>query len=139
MSVTRPMPADLRCYRASVLSTHDGDTFTGRLELLPNLFHEGRVRLARCNAPELGTDAGKAAAAFTAAWLNGSPWPINAALQWRATAPAWPLIIRVIAYDNYGRVLGEVFRPLDGRNLSDDLLASQHAVPMGLTAQLATP
>jgi endonuclease YncB( thermonuclease family) len=139
MSATRPMPSDLRCYRASVLSTHDGDTFTGRVEVLPSLFHEGRIRLARVNAPELATPAGKAALAYAAAWLNGAPAPVNIALQWRGTKAGMPLIVQVLGLDNYGRILGEVFRTIDARNLSDDLLASGNAQPYPLKMQLAVP
>jgi endonuclease YncB( thermonuclease family) len=133
-----PMPSIVRAYRASVLSTHDGDTFTGRLEIFPLLYHEGRVRLARCNAPELSATGGAEAAAFTAAWLGGTPWPINMALRFQlASTLTYPLIVVALGLDNYGRVLGEVYRTMDGRNLSDDLLSSSHAVPYALAQQLA--
>src|SRR5436189_1486728 len=128
--MSAPMPSILRAYRASVLSVHDGDTFTGRLEIFPLLYHEGRVRLARVNAPELSATGGKEAAAFSAGWLGGAPWPINTALRYQlASASIYPLIVVALGLDNYGRLLAEVYRTMDGRNLSSDLLSSGNAVP----------
>jgi endonuclease YncB( thermonuclease family) len=136
--MTAPMPTTLNCHRASVVTTYDGDTFHARSEVLPNLFHEGRVRLARINAPELVTPAGKTAAAFTAAWLRGAPTPINLKLGFKLAAPSpFPLIVQILGLDNYGRLLTEVWRTVDGRNLSDDLLSSGNAVPYALKLQLA--
>jgi endonuclease YncB( thermonuclease family) len=136
------MPTVLNAYRASLIAPSDGDTFRARIELLPFLFHEGRVRLARCNAPELATDAGKASAAFAAAWLAGAAWPINAAPHAHVLAlhPApYPLVLTVLGYDNYGRILAECFRTLDGRNLTDDLLTQGLAQHYPLKMQLAVP
>jgi endonuclease YncB( thermonuclease family) len=134
------MPTTLNCHRASVVTTYDGDTFHARIEVLPDLFHEGRVRLARVNAPELVTPAGKTAAAFTLAWLNGNPMPINLKLGFRGSAPSpFPLVVQVLGLDNYGRILAEVFRTVDGRNLSSDLLSSGNAQPYPLKLQLAQP
>lgn len=124
------MPTTLNAYRASVLLLHDGDTFTGRLQILPNLYHEGRLRLAGINAPELATDAGKLAAAFAQSWLAGAPWPISQALTFAATRADWPLVVQVGNQpDNYGRLISTVWRVSDGRCLNDDILAAGHAVP----------
>jgi endonuclease YncB( thermonuclease family) len=134
------MPTDLNCHRASVIAPYDGDTFRARIEVLTTLFHEGRLRLARVNAPELSTPAGKVAAAFTAAWLGGTPMPINLKLGFKLSASSpYPLVVQVLGLDNYGRILAEVWRTVDGRNLSDDLLSSGNAVVYALERQLAAP
>jgi endonuclease YncB( thermonuclease family) len=131
------MPTTLNCHRAAVLLLHDGDTFTARLSISPNLYHEGRLRLAGINAPELATDAGKLAAAWAQSWLAGAPWPISQALTFAATRADWPLVVQVTGVENYGRLLVLVWRTVDGRCLNEDILAAGHAVPYSV--KLALP
>lgn len=81
--------------------------------------HE-RVRLLRCDAPEVRgptREAGLAATAFTRAWLAD------------AGTDEWNLIVTTRKADSFGRYLGEVVRTSDGANLSTDLLAGGFAIP----------
>lgn len=121
--MTLPMPTDKNVHAATLNYVHDGDTPIMRVELTPTLFYEGRCRMARCNCPELTTPEGQTALAFAQAWFAGG------------TA----FTVRVLGYDNYGRLLTEVWRAPDGSNLSDALIASGNAVVMKLAAQLDTP
>jgi endonuclease YncB( thermonuclease family) len=133
------MPTTMNAFRAAVLEMTDGDTFRARVWVLPDMYWEGKIRLSRVNAPERGTTAGMDAMLFTQRWLAGQPWPINTALKYGITpAPQWPLVIVVKGTDNFGgRLDAEVYRVLDGRNLSDDLLAANIAAPY--RGMIATP
>lgn len=111
-----PTKAWLFTYRATAIAYFDGDTFHLRLDLGFSTYRECRCRLARCDAPELKTPAGAAAAVWTEAWLA------NAMLE-------GPLLVQSRALDNYGRPLVEVWSQ-GHSNLTDDLIASGNAAPM---------
>jgi endonuclease YncB( thermonuclease family) len=97
---------------ATVLEVHDGDTLKVNADLGWHITLINQpVRLAGVDAPELATDAGKAAAAFTA-----------------ALAPPGTMVTLVShSLDKYGRVLGTITLP-DGQDLSAALIAAGHGV-----------
>lgn len=112
------MPSPTPAFFAQVTGVHDGDT----LRVFAWKWDDGyaiwpRVRLARINAPELATPAGKIAQAFVAAWVVSDP------------AVTWPFVVYTQARDNYGRPLVTLWRRSDGACLNDDLVASGNAVP----------
>lgn len=80
-----------------------------------------KVRLARINAPENSTSAGKLSTAWARQELAGYS-SVN---------------LDVIGYDKYGRVLAEV--TYGDKNLSNELLASSHAVAYGRDADDDSP
>lgn len=108
------MTYDYAATFAGPADVHDGDTFRVTVDVGFHIAVKVKIRLARCNCPELSTGVpGKAATDFTKAWL---------------LARAQQLRVTVIGPDNYGdRWDAEVY---DGAaNLSDALLASGNAVP----------
>jgi len=109
------IPTQLWTYRANIESVYDADTLHLLVDEGFSQYTRQRVRLARINAPELATPAGKVARDFVVAWV-GTPGP-------------WAFIITSHKQDNYGRYLVELWRVIDGTNLSDALLASGNAVP----------
>lgn len=96
---------------ATVTAVHDGDTVTVEADLGWHIALTTPVRLAGVDAPELATDAGKAARDFVATLL-----PIGA----KVTLVSHSL-------DKYGRVLGTLALP-DGRDLTTVLIDSGHGV-----------
>lgn len=111
-----PYPA--RCY-----SVHDGDTLylsidLGFDHLISSHDFDGHPRLAcrlfGVNAPELSTDAGKAALAFVQSLIK----------------PGDRCTVVSHGWDKYGgRFDGDV-RLADGTDLAQALLTAGHAVPM---------
>lgn len=90
----------------------DGDTIRAQLDLGWNItLATVSIRLTNIDCPERATDAGKAAAAFTAALLP----------------PGTAIVVSSHTLDKYGRVLGDV--RVAGRDLSAALLNAGHAVP----------
>ena len=98
-------------YRARLIRVVDADTVDLDLDLGFQLERRGgRYRLARIDAPELNTDAGKAA---------------RQVLTDRLQAAVSVLVVTSKA-DSFGRWLAELYA--DGTNVSDWLVASGHAV-----------
>ena len=60
-------------YWATVVSVHDGDTFTASLDLGFDLSFRTAVRLSRCNARELSMPGGREARDNLAAVLAAAP------------------------------------------------------------------
>lgn len=98
---------------AVILSVHDGDTITVRVDLGWHLTLEMlHVRLAHINAPELVTPEGKAARDYLAALV-----PIGSLVT-----------LTSHSLDKYGRTLGTLTLA-DSRDAGVEMLASGHAVP----------
>jgi endonuclease YncB( thermonuclease family) len=114
-------PAPQYTYRARLVRPTDGDTCVLILDLGCHVAITRVVRLLGVNTPEVigaSATAGKAAQAWTAAWLAA------------ATGADWPLVVTTTLDrdDKYGRLLGRVWRVTDGACLNDDLLAASKAV-----------
>jgi endonuclease YncB( thermonuclease family) len=112
----------------------DGDTITAESVDL-GYFRYARdpndpikYRLRRVNSPEsnrpASRDAGKAAAAFTVAWVaeHLTHGDGRSLISDTTPPPGKPIT------DSFGRYLAEIYCAV-GHNLSDDLLSSGHAVP----------
>ena len=100
-------------YSATVDKVIDADTLVLLVDLGLSVFRKATFRLSRINAPEMSTDAGKAAREYLIGLL----------------APDKTLKIKTIKdrKEKYGRYLVE----LEGShgNISDAMLAAGHAVP----------
>lgn len=98
-------------YRARLVRVVDADTVDLDLDLGFQLERRnGRYRLARIDAPEVNTEAGKAA---------------KHVLLERLQAAASLLVVTSKA-DSFGRWLAEVYA--DGSNVNDWLVTTGHAV-----------
>ena len=80
-----------------------------------------KVRLARINAPENRTDAGKLSTAWVRQELAGYPH----------------VTLDVLGYDKYGRLLAEV--SYGAKNLSNELLSAAYAVAYARGTDEDTP
>lgn len=96
---------------ATVLRVVDGDTVHLELDLGWHTFRTENCRIAEINAPELSTDAGKAARDYAQQLL-----PVDAAVTFVSRR-----------LDNYGRPLGHILR--DGVDFGQAMVAAGHAVP----------
>lgn len=99
-------------YIAHVEHVVDADTVELRLELPLDVSINKRVRVAKIDAPERFTPAGKKATDFALLWLDRN------------------LRLELIDHgrDKYGRRVGELVSLHDGESLGDALLASGNAV-----------
>lgn len=105
-------------YGALLVRVIDADTWILDIDLGLHVWMCAmHVRAAGLNAPELSTDAGKAAKAWAESWFI-------------AHCPEGALTVRTQRdrNDNYGRLLGTVIAP-DSACLNNDLLAAAQAVP----------
>lgn len=107
--VTTSRAGAVYTYQGALLSIHDGDTITMRLDLGHRIWHDVTVRLAGLDAPELRTPEGDAAKIWVTTWF--------------ATYHG-PYIVHTIKdrSDKYGRLLATVVAE-DGHSLTADLLA----------------
>ena len=99
-------------YRGTVDSVHDGDTVNVRLDVGFDLTVYARCRIQGINAPELSTDAGKAARDFARGLL-----PVGT--QVLVTSYGW---------DKYGGRIDAGIR-YDGKDFAQQMLDSGNAVP----------
>lgn len=101
-------------YSATVIKVTDGDTLHLLVDLGFTVREEIEVRLARINAPEMSTAAGKLAKAYAEDWLSGQP------------------VLRIKTYkdrkEKWGRYLADVFTPDMTVCLNDLMVSSGHAV-----------
>ena len=105
-------------YAARLVRTIDADTWILHVDLgLHTWAHDIRIRAAGLNAPELTTEAGRDAHAWTDQWFTQH-------------CPDSTLTVKTQKdrNDNYGRLLGTITAP-DGACLNTDLLTSGHAQP----------
>lgn len=111
-----------------IVSVHDGDSLRVSLPMwamIPGSSVAGwveDVRVAHCNAPELLTDAGKAAAKAVAAW---------AGQQSTVTLLVW-------GREKYGRLLADL-RTESGELLSAFVLALEGTKPMTVLDAMVRP
>lgn len=122
------MPEHYPAYNAALVRIIDADTQIIRIDKDhgTELTHPRGVRLLGIDAPERYTDAGKEAIAFVSQWFYVAS----------STGDPLPLVVVSDKYDKYGRVLGSIYRKVDGASLKDDLLAAGYGVPMALAAHL---
>lgn len=109
------LPYDNNTYRVRVLHVHDGDTFTGDIDLGFDLRMVLIFRLEGLNAPEVvGKEkvAGLASKAFLEDKINN----------------AKEVLVKTAKREKYGRYLATVF--CDGVNVNEQLLKDGLAVPM---------
>jgi endonuclease YncB( thermonuclease family) len=101
-------------YNGIIERVVDGDTVVINFDLGFDVWRKQKVRLARINCPEIKTEEGKAAKAFTEKFLNA------------------PVIIKTSKtnVDIYGRYIGEVILS------SLDKKASQNAGTVNLNDEL---
>ena len=123
-------------YKATVVEIHDGDTIDVDLVLVASHAHRHEpdvdlgfnvhavsgqgvvlerqsVRLLGCNAPELATDAGKAALAYLETILHVGD-------QVELVSHGW---------DKYGGRVDGTIRLPDGRDLTETMIAAGQAAP----------
>jgi micrococcal nuclease len=101
---------------AFLIDAYDGDTLHADLDLGWGVWlRKDTIRLARINAPEMGSAEGTAARDF----IRGLIAPLIASGK--------PASFASSGFDKYKRALGEVVIPAG--NISDLMLASGHAVP----------
>jgi endonuclease YncB( thermonuclease family) len=99
-------------YPAEVLSVHDGDTITVRVDLGFDTFTVHPCRVFGINAPELSTAAGKAALQFALTLVKPGDKVTTVSHDW----------------DKYGdRYDGDIILP-DGRDFATLMVAAGQAV-----------
>ena len=101
-------------YKAFVKKVVDGDTIDVTIDLGFNIQYTERVRLARINAPELSTDAGKLVKTFMVDSLEGKDVTIKTEKN---------------KFDKYGRWIAEVY--YNEQSINQLLLDKNMAVPYG--------
>lgn len=115
-------------FRAWPVKVLDGDTVLATIDLRRvNLSWTGSLRTLAVNAPELTTPDGTPNPPGLAAKQFVDDWVVKA-----VAGHDWPLKVVVLASPDKwgGRVDAWVYRVVDRHCLSDDLIASGHAVPM---------
>lgn len=106
-------------YRVQITNVHDGDTVTVAVDLGFYITHTTPVRLARINAPELATDAGKTAQQALADYIATNPG-------------LWTVHTFKTGEDKYGRWLANLYSP-DGTCVNDWMVTNGYAVPFMTT------
>lgn len=102
-------------YKVDIVAIHDGDTVTVAIDLGFYIEHTTPIRMAGINAPELNTDAGKAARTALDGFVAAHPG------QW--TAQTYKS-----GEEKYGRWLAHLIAP-DGTNVNQWMVDSGYAVP----------
>lgn len=101
-------------YRSTLISVVDGDTMRFLVDLGCDVHIGMTVRVAGVNAPEMSTDAGKAAKAWAQQWFSTRPIVTIATIKDRR--------------EKYGRYLATI-TGRDGAVFNTDLIAAGMAVP----------
>lgn len=100
-------------YRGTVDKVHDGDTIDVRCDVGFDLTVYARVRVAGIDAPELSTEAGKAARSFAEGLL-----PVGA-----------QVLVTSLGWDKWGgRIDGSITTP-GGRDFASAMVEAGHAKP----------
>jgi micrococcal nuclease len=115
---------------ATVVRVVDGDTLDCNLDLGWHITYRAKVRLAGVNAPEMNTEAGRAAQAWVHAQL-AKTMPADGISRTLAA----PVTVKSHTLDKYGRVLADVtvsYPDPDGGtfhiHLNQAVLTAGHAV-----------
>jgi endonuclease YncB( thermonuclease family) len=99
--------------RARVVEITDGDTLSVELSLPIS------VRIRNCWAAEKNTDAGKAAKEYIQQLLPpGSEVVVNVPTHH---------VKKVQSIFSFGRVLGNIYRQIDGKSIADIMISAGHA------------
>jgi micrococcal nuclease len=101
-------------YKAIVKKVIDGDTIDVTIDLGFNIQYTERVRLARINAPEMSTEAGKVVKTFMVDTLEGRDVTIRTQKN---------------TFDKYGRWIAEIF--YNDQSINQLLLDKNMAVIYG--------
>ena len=109
------LPYDNNTYKVKPLRIHDGDTFTGEIDLGFNVRMVITFRLEGLNTPEV-VGKEKAAGLVSKAFLEDK------------TNNAKEVFVRTKKKEKYGRYLATVF--CDGVNVNEQLIKEGYAVPM---------
>lgn len=109
------LPYDNNTYKVKPLHIHDGDTFSGEVDLGFDLRIVLTFRLEGLNTPEV-VGKEKTAGIASKAFLEGK---INNAKE---------VLVKTKKKEKYGRYLATVF--CDGVNVNEQLIKEGYAVPM---------
>lgn len=119
------MPVQQWVFRARVVRVVDGDTLDLEIDCGMHARRVERLRVLHVDAPETrgvrDRAPGLAAKQFVTDWC--------AVASGAVTNAGFPLVIQTLKTDSFGRYLADIWREIDGANLSDDLLAAGMAVP----------
>lgn len=118
-------------YNAVVTSVHDGDTLRANIDLGTGIWNHGgaktvdgmAIRLVGCNAAELGTPGGDAAAANLQALLPAGT----------------PIVLRSLTWDKYGGRMDADIIEVDGTDLIQQLIAEQWLAAWDGTGERPVP
>lgn len=120
MSAT--VPTQRWIFRARIVNIVDGDTVDLEVDCGMHARRVERMRVLHVDAPEtrgvVDRAPGLAAKQFVADW-------------WAEVSGegGFPLVVQTIKTDSFGRYLADIWRDVDGANLSADLLSSGNALP----------
>mgnify|MGYP001602136191 FL=1 len=109
------LPYDNNTYKVKPLHIHDGDTFTGEVDLGFNVRFTMTFRLEGLNTPEV-VGKEKAAGLTSKAFLVGK------------MDNAKEVLVKTKKKEKYGRYLATVF--CDGVNVNEQLIKEGYAVPV---------
>ncbi len=120
----RQMPEVQQVFDAKWVRIIDADTLVVRLDKFHGDQSTKTLRLLGVDAPELRTEAGKAARDFAEDFLIDDLLGNH------------DLVIQTTKFDSFGRVLAYVWRKDDGASLGDALREAGHARAVSELAQL---
>lgn len=114
-------PAPTFQYAAEILSVHDGDTVTVRVDLGFRTYHIAPLRLYGINAPELSTKPGGTNARLHLISLLADPAAPNQQYL--------PIVIKTFKNptDKYGRWLAQIF--VANLDVNAQMVIDGHAAP----------
>ena len=110
-------------YKATVVDVHDGDTFTADIDLGFDVRIRYRVRLAGCNAIELGQPGGYEARAHLLGLL-----PVGSVC-----------LVSSVAFDKYGGRIDAGVQGFGGKWVQDQMIRDGYAAAWDGTGPRPTP
>ncbi len=120
----RQMPEVQQVFDAEVERIIDADTLVVLINKHHGDFSVKRLRLLGVDAPEMGSEGGRAAKAFAESFLKAGE------------AVYRGVVVQTVKPDSFGRWLGYVWRKDDGACLGDALREAGHARAVSELAQL---
>lgn len=112
-------------YRARIDRVVDADTLQMCIDVGFHGRQIERMRLLGVNAPELNTDAGRAARDFVTQWEFEAITTLDLPEEFKF----WPFIVTTRKTDSFGRYLAVVRRADTNESLAEALIAAGHGVP----------